>query len=531
MASSHAAVLEPTNREQRTGVRRRLPRWLAGAGIVILALAAIGFGFLARHWPFSRENVSQGLAETFHGTVQFTNFHYTFFPHPGCVGEGGTLVHPSSPPGSPPLISAQKFILRASYLDMLLRPGYVSSIELQGLRIQVPPLDRRIKTPPHPEEPSTTRIGEVIANGALLEIAREKGDPLRFDIHALKLTSVSRKDPFAFDVSLRNALPAGEIQSRGHFGPWNSEDPGKTPVSGTYQFENADLSSLDGVQGMLASHDDFAGSLQHMETHGTVDIPDFKVKRAGRSVPLRASFHAYVDALNGDVQLEHVDTTVVKTLILASGSVAGKPGQHGKTTSLEVHVQNGRMQDVFRLFVKAPRSPVNGVISFRAHVEVSPDERPFLQEVILKGDFGIEGGQFTHSETQGKVDSLSERAQGKKPDEDDEDPAGVISNLDGHVNLKNGVATLTQISFEVPSAEAHMHGTFNLLNDKIDFHGTLKTDSDFSKMSGGGIKSVFLKPFDALFKKKPKGAEIPVKMTGTYEHPEPGLELTGGKNK
>jgi hypothetical protein len=39
---------------------------------------------------------------------------------------------------------------------------------------------------------------------------------------------------------------------------------------------------------------------------------------------------------------------------------------------------------------------------------------------------------------------------------------------------------------------------------------------------------VLLKPFDAIFKKKPKGAEIPVKMTGTYSHPEPGLEITGG---
>jgi hypothetical protein len=495
---------------------------------VTLALAAIGFVFLARHWPFSRELVAQSLGETFHGSVQFTNFHKTFFPHPGCIGEGGTLVHFGFPPGSPPLISAQKFIVRASYLDLLLRPGYVAHIELQGLRIQVPPLDTRVRTP-HAEDSSTTRIGEVIANNALLEIAREKGDPLRFDIHALKLTSVSRQGPLAYDVSLRNALPPGEIQSRGQFGPWNSAEPGKTPVSGTYKFERADLSSLDGVEGMLVSHDDFAGSLEQMETHGTVDIPDFKVKRAGRSVPLHASFHAYVDALNGDVRLEHVDTTVLKTLILVSGSVAGKPGQHGKTTSLEAHVQNGRIQDVFRLFVKEPRSPVSGVISIRAHVEVPPGGRPFPQEVILKADFGIEGGHFTKSETQGKVASLSERAQGKKPDEDDDDPAGVISNLDGHVNLKNGVATLTQISFEVPSAQAHMHGTFNLLNDKIDFHGTLKTDSEFSKMSGGGIKSIFLKPFDALFKKKPKGSEIPVKMTGTYSHPEPGLELSGGK--
>ncbi len=74
-----------------------------------------------------------------------------------------------------------------------------------------------------------------------------------------------------------------------------------------------------------------------------------------------------------------------------------------------------------------------------------------------------------------------------------------------------------------------MHGTFNVVSEKIDFHGVLQTASEFSKVGGGGIKSIFLKPLDAIFKKKPKGAEIPVKMTGTYAHPEFGLEITGGK--
>jgi len=497
--------------------------------MVTLALAVIGFGFLARHWPFSRENVTQSLEDTFHGRVQFANFHKTFFPHPGCIADGAALIHPSSPPGSPPLVSVQRFIVRASYLDLLLRPGYVARVSLRGLRIHVPPLDKRLPVPQHPDDTSTTHIGEVLANDAILEIAREKGGPLQFDIHALKLTSVSRQKPFTYDVSLRNALPPGDIESRGHFGPWNSADPGKTPVSGTYKFENADLSSLPGVQGMLTSHDDFAGSLSQLETHGTVDVPDFQVQRAGRTSPLHARFHAYVNALNGDVRLQHLETTVVRTLLLATGSIEGNPGRHGKTTSLDVHVKDGRIQDVFRLFVKEPRSPVSGIISFRARIEVPPEGRPFLQEVDLKGDFGIAGGHFTKPETQDKIASLSERALGKKPDEDDEDPSTVISNLDGHVYLKNGVATLTQISFQVPGAEAHMHGTFHLLNDKLDFHGTLKTDSDFSRMAGGGFKSIFLKPFDALFKKKPKGAELPVKLTGTYYHPEYGLELSGGK--
>jgi hypothetical protein len=194
-----------------------------------------------------------------------------------------------------------------------------------------------------------------------------------------------------------------------------------------------------------------------------------------------------------------------------------------------------------RLFIKEPRSPISGVISFRAHVTIPPERRPFEQEVELVGDFGIEDSHFTKLGTQKKVNDLSERAQGKKVDDkkkkedkpsddnnDDEDSSRVISDLKGHVVLKNGVATLTDISFGVPGAVAYMHGTFNLVNQKIDFHGVLKTDAEFSKVGGGGIKSFFLKPFDAIFKKKPKGAQIPVKMTGTYAHPEPGLEITGG---
>jgi hypothetical protein len=37
---------------------------------------------------------------------------------------------------------------------------------------------------------------------------------------------------------------------------------------------------------------------------------------------------------------------------------------------------------------------------------------------------------------------------------------------------------------------------------------------------------VVLNPF---FKRKPKGSEAPVKITGTYEHPSFGLDLQGKK--
>ena len=538
MSQSHTLIAEEptTHRGARLPQRRR--KWLAIIGISLVGLLVVGLVLLAGHWPFSQQRVIEALQEDFHGTVSFSGFHVTVFPHPGCVAEGATLVRAGIPAGYPPFASAQKLIIRAHYIDFLIRPGYVAHIEVQGLQIHVPPIGT-MPAAPRDHSPSTTRVGEVVAHNALLQIARKSGEPLRFPIHTMTLNSVSRKEGLSYDIAFINALPPGEIQSRGHFGPWNSEDIGQTPVSGTYKFEHAYLGEFKGVDGVLTSHDSFYGTLAQIETRGSVDIPDFKVRRAARSSPIATRFDTFVNGLNGDVRLEQVETLIEKTNVLTRGSVKGTPGTPGKTTSVDLNVSHGRIQDVLRLFIREPRSPIVGAISFRAHVTIPPEGRPFEQEVVLVGDFGVDDSTFTKPETQKKVNNLSERAQGKKIDDkekheenldDDEDPLRAISDLRGHVALKSGLATLTKISFSVPGAIAYMHGTFNLVNEKLDFHGVLKTDSEFSKMGGGGIKSIFLKPLDAIFKKKPKGSEIPVKMTGTYSHPEFGLEISGGQN-
>jgi hypothetical protein len=534
MSQSHAAIAEqPPPARFSNGRRRRF----AIIGVLVLAVAAIGLTVLARRWPFSRQRVAEALQDDFHGTVTFTRFRSTIFPHPGCVAEGAILVRAAAPADSPPFASAQKLVIRAHYLDFLLRPGYVSHIDVEGLQIHIPPRGSMPAEQPN-QSPSSTRVGEVVANNALLEVARKTAKPLRFEIHSLTLNSLSRKDGFNYDVVFLNAIPPGEIQSRGHFGPWNSADPGQTPVSGTYRFEHAYLGVFSGIDGVLTSHDNFHGSLAQVEAHGSVEIPDFKVRRAARSSPIETKYDSFVDALSGDVRLERVESKIAKTNVLARGSIEGKAGVRGKVTSLDLNASKGRIQDILRLFIKEPRSPITGIASFRAHATVPPEGRPFEQEVVLVGDFGIDEGRFTRPKTQKEIDNLSERARGKKVDDkdkenekgdDDDDPSRAIADLRGHVELRNGVATLTNISFSVPGAIAYMHGAFNLLNQRIDFHGVLKTDAEFSKVGGGGIKSVFLKPFDAIFKGKPKGAEIPIKLTGTYSHPQPGLEITGGK--
>jgi hypothetical protein len=529
--SSATAPDWPNNLQSRQSQRgSRGRRYVGIAGISFLLLVVTGLALFVRHFPFSRRSVAQTLQEDFHGTISFSHFYRIYFPQPGCVAEGLTLVSSLAPPGSPPLAYVRRFTLHANYHDLLFRPGYISSIVLEGLHIQIPAIGT-MKHSASTQSSLTTRVGEVVARDALLEIARERDKPpLKFEIHSLTLNSVSRRTAIGYDVALHNPLPPGEIQSRGRFGPWDFSEPGQTPVSGTYKFENADLSVFDGVTGILSSHDNFQGVLTRIEAHGTVDIPDFHITRSAHKIHLQARYDAFVNAFDGDVQLPRVESRLLQTTVFTSGSVASRPGLRGKITSLDMSVHNGHFQDLQRIITREPQPAFDGLTNIRGHVEIVPEGRPFLKEVNVAGDFVIVDGRFTRPESQKQIVDLSERSRGKKAPENPEAALqeDIRSSASGHVVLKNGVATLDHINFSVPGAAADMHGTFKVLNEKLDFHGTLKTDASFSK-TAGGVKSFFLKPLDNVFKRKPKGAVIPVKLDGTYSHPHPGVELTGNK--
>ena len=62
-----------------------------------------------------------------------------------------------------------------------------------------------------------------------------------------------------------------------------------------------------------------------------------------------------------------------------------------------------------------------------------------------------------------------------------------------------------------------MHGTYNLMNKRVNFHGTMRMKAEVSQATTG-VKSVFLKLLDPFFKRKHAGAEVPVSMQGTYGH-------------
>ena len=92
----------------------------------------------------------------------------------------------------------------------------------------------------------------------------------------------------------------------------------------------------------------------------------------------------------------------------------------------------------------------------------------------------------------------------------------------------DGVARFSKLTFEVPAATAELHGSFNLVDQRINLEGKLKTEASLSHTTSG-IKAVLLKPLDPFFRKKHAGAEVGVSMRGTYEHPSLGLDLDAHK--
>jgi hypothetical protein len=420
----------------------------AALAMVVIFLAAIVV--LAWRWPFSRTAVLQELEAASLSRVDAGTFHATYFPHPGCILEHVTFQH-NPKAGSPPLITVERLRIEGSFFDLFRKR--LRRVRAEGMRVQIPSRgsDVHFETPKR----SPVVIEDLIADGAILEVAsREDKQPLKFSFHNFILSDVGSNGPASFQARLSNPEPPGEITTSGKFGPWNEDDVGKTAVSGEYVFQQADLGVFRGIAGLLSSSGKFSGVLDRIEVQGTTDTPRFTVISSSHLVQLRTQFHAVVNGENGDTFLEKVAATFLKTTVWSEGSVAGTAGQPGKTASVELAANDGRIQDILLLFTRSPRAPMSGTVSFHANVAIPPGKRPFLEKVVLQGDFGIDAGSFTKSDTQEGVNHLSEGALGEEDhqetEKDKDDPAAVLSDLKGHVLLRDGTARFSNLSFRSP---------------------------------------------------------------------------------
>ncbi len=455
----------------------------------------------------------------------------TYFPHPGCVAENVTIYRDVSSPK----LTVRRLTIVGSYLGMLRR--YIPRVIAEGAVLSVPPgqlgeLFASRSTQP----PTGTSVGQIDADGAQIIVATEdKDQPLAFVFHELKLHGVDKDSALRFVASLQTPEPTGDLQIEGKIGPFQRDQAGSTPLSGTYSFKNAKLEEFTGVGGVLSSDGKFQGRLEALTVDGVTDTPDFQLDVGVHPVELKTKFHAVVDGTNGDVSLDPVESSWGKTTVISRGTIQGPTeNKKFKIVTLDMTCASGRVQDLLQLFVHDEQPPMSGAITFKAYVSFPPPPDGFLNKVRLQGDFEIKDGRYSNHQTQQDVEILSARAQGQadkiEDDQDrdkkngtdsvDRDLKPVVSSSKGHVVVAHGIANFSDLTFEVPGAAAQLKGTYALVSQKIDGTGTVHLDTQLSKATTG-VKSFLLKVVKPLARhtKGEKGSDVAVHVTGTYGHP------------
>lgn len=509
--------------------RRKLFRWLGAAGLLLLAAVVILFAVM---WPFTRDSITRRLER--HGMFKVTigSFHSTYFP-PGCVAENVEFRQGSSSrTEGTPLATVKRLTIQATYSGLMGSPKHIQRLIADGVDARLshqPLLSGEAGQPGELEQkqkPDTLVIDDAeIRNGVLKVQEDRKPSPFFVTIHELRMHNVNPQKTIPFAATLHIPRPDGEIRVKGWIGPApQTGSTRNTPLSGSYEF-NGQLGVFKSITGRLASRGEFKGNLTALDVRGKTDSPDFGVTKSAHRFHLSTQFVSRVDLKTGEVQIPNLNARLGQTSLLADAQIAVKE----KTVHLNVKDGEGAIQDLLNLFSSSAESPMTGPVKFKTSITLPDEQAPFKERVLLSGDFSINPAHFTSGKTQINVDKLSAQARGKKEESkikddqaknagrDSNDPNPVISDLKGHVELRDGIARFSQLSFSVPGASARMAGTYNLMDKRVDLHGKMSMQASLSQATNGA-KSFFLKILDPFFKKKNAGAVIPVAMTGSYGH-------------
>jgi hypothetical protein len=528
-------------------------------GVLLLALIALGLGVsVALHQaePILRAAIVNRLEEHFHARVELDSFHVSLVNGLRAEGKGLRIWPPAqvvgvkvpgataaSEPGPPirPLIQIAEFQFHAPLRYKPGEPVKISVVELKGLDVDIPPKTHFIHrpSPEHAGEHGTPllrfEMESITCDGAHLTLETDRPGklPLEFAIAHIKLTHVRTGGNMQFDAELTNPKPAGKIFTTGAMGPWMVEDPGETPLAGSYRFEHADLGVFKGIAGILQSTGKYEGVLRDLVVDGQTDTPDFRLTSFGAAVPLHTQFHAHVDGTNGDTWLEPVNATLGQSRFTAEGKVVRVPpgtASNGTATpggheiALSVTVNGGRMEDFLRLASKSGTPLLTGTLAMKATLEIAPGSARVDERLKLKGSFKLDNAQFTSVKIQNEVGELSLRGQGRPGEARHGQGADVRSAMQSDFSMADAVITLSDLKYTVPGAEIDLKGTYGVKGGLLNFTGTAKTEATISAMVGGW-KGALLKPADRYFKKDGAGTEVPIHVNGTRENPKFGVDL------
>jgi hypothetical protein len=536
--------------------------------LAVLIAVTITVAILAhRIEPYVRARIVQGLSNHFHSHVELDAFHLSigngFRGEWGVWAQGrGLRIWPPSEvegvevptePSGKPLIQLAEFSFSAPLRYKAGVPINIRGVRLNGLNIRMPPKSHFLHLSKPESENSDDgksaglahstqfHIGSIVCTNADLVLETNKPGklPREISIARFKLTDIVPHGPMHFEADLTNPKPVGTIHTKGTFGPWQVSDPGESPVAGDYRFENADLSTIKGIAGILTSTGRYQGTLRDITVDGVTDTPDFKLTSGDNSLPLHTDFHATVDGTDGDTWLDPVNATLGHSRVIARGQVVrvlapdqdGQPHSIGHDIALKIDVGSGRIEDFLRISAPGNSPVLVGDVTVKTNLHIPPGHVPVVQKMALTdGYFTLTRAQFTSSKVQDRIAELSFRGQGR-PGEAKSIPSDTIQwNMRGDFKLANGSLSLPSLAFTVPGADVELSGTYGLNGGALDFSGVARLEAPVSKIVGGW-KGMLLKPADRFFKKDGAGTAVPIHIRGTRKNPDFGIDLKRLKSK
>ena len=502
----------------RASVRR-----FAKIALIVLAVG-LGLSVGAAYWLLNpkalKTRAEQGLTARLGLPVTIGDLRISLWPKPRVHGTALVVTMPSAP--ARPFLEIDRFSAEIGPFSVW--RGYARAVLVEGFRVVVPPGSApSLGEPPSADGPGRTIAGRLEARDAVLTFLRKDPakEPLEFKIHNLSIANVGFGRVMSFSTSLTNPVPQGLVESKGTIGPWNRRQPLALPVAGAYRFSLARLGTIRGIGGTLTSTGQYDGHLEQIAVTGTTTTPDFSLDLGGKPMPLTTEFRAIVDASDGTTKLDRVTARLFSTVIVVTGAIDNLPGPGRRHIDLHARVERGRIEDVLRLVVDREKPALGGDVSLTARIRIPPGAQPVKQRLNISGTFGLERALFSDAAVHARLLELSRRSS----ENNATDPApDAVSSLSGRFALAGSVIKLDGVTFEVPGAAVHLDGRFVSETGQLDLAGELRMQASMSS-AVGGVRSIFLKPFDWMFRRDGAGAVVPIEISGSYKNPAIGVNI------
>jgi hypothetical protein len=490
-----------------------LPWWL------LLVVAVLGLGIASGGLWLHRRLVSDVRDELlptwsrdYNSTVTLDHLSIWVFPSIQVTGDSLTFrLHGRD--SEPPLLHARRITATAGILEIFHAPHHLHLLDIRGLELNVPP-DRPWNKAKEETSRSKFYFDEIRADGGILrKLPRERNaSPLEFQFPRVRLHTANVNSDIQFDTEVRIPKPPGVVRAHGQFGPWDIVHVGEMQASGHYELSHADLSVFHPVLGTLESNGEFRGRLKELSVAGHAEIPSLETRNAQRPIAFHADYRATVDGTTGDTRIESIGAAFLHSKLVAHGDIRGKVH---KIIALDAEMPDGRLEDILRFVLRDPKPLFTGSASFHWQFTSPLTSKDVVHQMRINGSVSLANVEPAKEQTREKLDSLSAKGQGEP-----QEAASITveSNVHGMIDVRDGVARLSNVSFRTPGMLVTLHGTYQLLSEELNLSGTARLEAKLSQTTTG-FKSVLLKTVDPFFKKKNAGAAVPVRITGPARNP------------